>query len=188
MNRLLLGAVALAGALALGGLAGCGGDPGTGIATARGPGDPTGEAEPTGGPSDLDMEERMLKFAQCMRDNGVDMPDPEFDGNGGFGVQIGGGDTSPEEVEQAMQACREYAPNGGEPPGPPDPEMQERMLKFAQCMRDNGVEAFPDPDGAMMRLDRAVGEDPDFEAAQEKCAEEFLPGAPMTRRTQGAGA
>ena len=180
MNRLFLASVALA--LTLGAaLGGCARDPGTGIATARGAPDPTA-SEPTGTPApDLDMEERMLKFAQCMRDNGVDMPDPEFDGNGGVGVRLGGPNESVEDVEQAMQACREYAPNGGEPPGPPDPQMQERALKFAQCMRDNGVESFPDPDGAMMRIDGSVGEDPDFEAAQEKCAAEFLPDAPMTR-------
>jgi len=53
----------------------------------------------------------------------------------------------------------------------------EQMRKFSQCMRDNGVPDFPDPD-ADGRL-RGPGHDregdPKFRAAQEKCREK-LPG------------
>src|SRR5262249_42876056 len=39
----------------------------------------------------------LLGFAQCMREHGVDMPDPTFDENGGIGMQVtahGGNDSS----------------------------------------------------------------------------------------------
>ena len=36
-----------------------------------------------GGPIDAEAQDRMLKFAECMREHGVDMPDPEFSGGGG---------------------------------------------------------------------------------------------------------
>ena len=45
------------------------------------------------------------------------------------------------------------------------------MREFAQCMRDNGVEEFADPeaDQGGMRITPEIAEDPDFEAAQEAC-------------------
>jgi hypothetical protein len=59
-------------------------------------------------------------------------------------------------------------------------EQQENALKFAQCMRDNGVKDFPDPtsDGPLIdtnRIPSAAGRGalqiPGFQAAQEKCHE-----------------
>jgi hypothetical protein len=66
------------------------------------------------------MKEQALEFAQCMRDNGVDMPDPEFSEDGGGITQsIGGPDEAEDpDMESAMQTCRELmkGPNGEEPP------------------------------------------------------------------------
>src|SRR5689334_13568354 len=64
----------------------------------------------------------MVKFAQCMRENGVDMPDPKEDG-GGVGITIGGEDGAaldPEKMKTAHEACKKHLPNGGEfkPPSP----------------------------------------------------------------------
>ena len=60
-------------------------------------------------PIDPKEQDRALKFAQCMRDNGVDMPDPDFAGGGirvTIGVPGGGGITPDSEVFQAAQkAC-----------------------------------------------------------------------------------
>jgi hypothetical protein len=68
------------------------------------------------------MKEQALQFAQCMRDNGVDMPDPEFSEDGGGITQsLGGpGETEDPDMETAMQTCREFmrGPNGEEPPEP----------------------------------------------------------------------
>src|SRR5262245_16207958 len=45
-------------------------------------------------PSAEESQQAMLDFAKCMREHGVDMPDPEFQGNGtgkgGF-VKVNGG-------------------------------------------------------------------------------------------------
>ena len=43
----------------------------------------------TGAEIDPEMQDKMLEFAKCMRDNGVDFPDPDFSGGGGR-IQIGG--------------------------------------------------------------------------------------------------
>ena len=60
--------------------------------------------------------EQMVKFAQCMRENGVDVPDPEPGG----GIEItqrrvagGDGDATAKKFEAAQAKCRSFMPNGG---------------------------------------------------------------------------
>ena len=57
------------------------------------------------------MEDEFLAFAKCMRENGVDMPDPDFSGDGGGAFRIEGPDNA-EEFEKAQEACKEFAPGG----------------------------------------------------------------------------
>ena len=142
-------------------LAGCGDDP---AATAKGGGQPSAAAS-------LDRQAKGLKFAQCMREHGVDMPDPEP----GKPALMQFKDVDQATVQKAMEACREWAPEGMTS-GKQDPKQAEQMRKFTQCMRDNGVESFPDQEGNGVRIDAKVAEDPDFKAANDKCAKEFMPG------------
>ncbi|WP_144119844.1 hypothetical protein [Catellatospora sichuanensis] len=173
MKRRLLGvvlALPLMAALALSGCAQQGGD--DGIASV---GNGTAAATPSAGPS-LSQEEKGLKFAQCMRENGVDMPDPDPNG-GPVRVRISGGPVDRDKFEKAQEACKQYSPFAEGGPANADPQMAENMRKFAQCMRDNGVPNFPDPDGGRVMIDKTIGDDPDFEAAQKLCQEKFMPGA-----------
>ncbi|TYB67649.1 hypothetical protein FXF51_12715 [Nonomuraea sp. PA05] len=145
-------------------LTGCGsGDTGAKVASANGTG---GQASTgAGAKPSTDPKEQSLKFAQCMRENGVDMPDPDSSGR----VMMKFDKNTPQEkVQAAQEACQQYAPSGTRQGGG-DPKMAENMRKVAQCMRDNGVEAYPDPEGNMMRLTPDVAEDPDFKSAEEKC-------------------
>lgn len=155
--------LAATGALVLGlVLTGCGAEKdGSGVATAG------GDATATGGTdaADLDDRDRMLAFTECLRDNGLDVEDPA-EGEGLKLVFGPGMDRA--KVDAAMEACREYAPEGGPDGGPVN---DEAMLEFAQCMRENGVEAFSDPDGGGMMIGPEIAEDPDFEAAQEECGD-----------------
>jgi hypothetical protein len=125
------------------------------------------------------------KFAQCMRDHGVDMPDPKVssgDGKGSF-VQIGGpGQKEPQvsrtKMDAAQKACQplvDRVVGGG--PGRNDPEQEARAkrqaLAFAKCMRDHGVD-MPDPQfESGGRVTQRLGgspNDPKFRAAQKACA------------------
>ena len=59
---------------------------------------------------------QMLAYAKCMRDNGVDFPDPQFDANGRpqFNRQDGQGFDqlrSSAAFEKAQQACRSKRPD-----------------------------------------------------------------------------
>jgi hypothetical protein len=63
------------------------------------------------------MEQGLLKFAQCMRSHGVpDYPDPIFTANGGVSQAIGKGsgiNPSSPTFEDAQQVCRNVRPGGG---------------------------------------------------------------------------
>jgi hypothetical protein len=64
-----------------------------------------------------EMQDAALAFAQCMRDNGVDMPDPDFGGGlGGRGVTFQGGNVDQDDpnFQAAQEECRPLLPGGGE--------------------------------------------------------------------------
>lgn len=172
----------LVAALALGG---CGGKKsnGDGVATAGGKAKSSAKAD-----SKEDTKDKMRKFAQCMREQGIDMPDPkvaEGNGDGGAtvfevpgGEQEGAPPPDAKKVEEAQKKCNKYLPDGGDMPKP-DPATVEAMRKFAKCMRENGVEKFPDPsdDGGGIQIGPDSGfdpRDPKFQEAQKKC-EQILP-------------
>ncbi|MFG2037926.1 hypothetical protein [Dactylosporangium sp. NPDC048998] len=128
-----------------------------------------GSESPQAGPSaaaSLSRDEMGVKFAQCMREHGIDVPDPE-PGKGPM-VRITGG-VSQDTVNKAMEACRQYNPMAENGRG--DAQTDANNRAFAKCMRDNGVEGFPDPEPGQvgMRIDRKLAEDPDFEKAQKQC-------------------
>jgi hypothetical protein len=111
--------------------------------------------------------EQALAFAQCMRENGVpDFPDP--DPNGRFSE--GEHDADDPALRAAQEACRDLAP-GGEHENLGDPAFVEQMREFSQCMRDNGVPDFPDPDadGRLRGVAHEQQDDPTFRAAMETC-------------------
>jgi len=128
------------------------------------------------------MEDALLEYAQCMRDHGVDYPDPDLSGGGPINVQIGGDPNDP-AMRDADEACHSIMDEATSSFKPLDPEeaarMQEQMLDFAQCMRDHGID-FPDPelsDNGMVTVHAEAGDaatpmdDPKFEEAQEACGD-----------------
>ncbi|MFC3503294.1 hypothetical protein ACFOOK_20270 [Micromonospora krabiensis] len=143
----------------------CGGSDGEPAVATAGGGGAAASASPA---AQLSDDERRLRFTECMRENGVDVPDPEPGGDRLFRFD---GKTDPAKVEAAMGACRQYLPNGGEKLKL-DPEQVERLRQLAACMRENGVPEFPDPQpdgGIQLRLDVVNLKDPKVKAAMEKC-------------------
>ena len=154
------------GLLALGlSLAGCGG----------------GNDDPAAQPSTASTESKAVKYSECMRQNGVpSFPDP--DANGRIMLQAGpDSDLNPQSdtFKQAQEKCKEFAPEGAGAPG--NPQQQADMLKFVQCMRQNGVPNMPDPQpGGGMLIGQGSGVDPNsqvFKDAQEKCRAQLPGGA-----------
>jgi len=145
----------------------------------------------SGGTSAADREskarEALLEHARCMREHGVNMPDPTFEGGGGVKQTGPAEGTSRAKVKEAEKACQKYL-DEIEPPNLSDEEQQEfkeAALANARCMREHGIENFPDPtfgeDGrAELRIDKASGIDPndaDFKEAEKAC-QETMPGKP----------
>jgi hypothetical protein len=89
-----------------------------------------------------------VKFAECMRDNGVsEFPDPDASGELTIDGVLNGSSLDPSSPswETAMAACEDLQPPGFTGDEDITAEEQETRLEFAQCIRDNGVEDFPDP-------------------------------------------
>lgn len=82
-----------------------------------------------------------LKFAQCMRSNGV----PNFPDPGQRGIEIPIGSAQSPAFQSAQKACAKYGPKQGAPLHM-TASQQRAALRFAQCMRRNGVPGFPDPE------------------------------------------
>ena len=62
-----------------------------------------------------DFEKAALKHAQCMRRQGLDFPDPQFDENGGASIELRRGaglDPTDPKFRKAEEACRDEAPLG----------------------------------------------------------------------------
>jgi hypothetical protein len=108
-----------------------------------------------------------VKFAECLREHGINVPDPE-PGKGPMIKLDPSSGISKEQMDAAMEACKEFNPQGE---SGPDPQQEENGRKFAACMRENGVEKFPDPKPGQrgIMIDKAAGDDPDFPKAQAAC-------------------
>jgi len=92
--------------------------------------------------------ENAVKFAECMRDNGVsEFPDPDASGGLTIDGVVNGSSIDPSSPawQNAIAACKDLQPPGFTGDEEVTAEEQEARLEFAQCIRDNGVEDFPDP-------------------------------------------
>ena len=137
-------------------------------------------SEETGADSEeLSDEEAALAFAQCMRDQGVDFPDPSVDSDGRLSLRLRGGPQgsgpfaglSREEVQELVSPCSQFLEAIVGQADRPDPaEREDDLLEFAQCVREGGFE-LPDPD--FTSGGNPFGDldfrDPDFQAAAEDC-------------------
>jgi hypothetical protein len=97
-------------------------------------------ATSSGADKKLTKQEKAVKFAECMRANGVPhFPDPDPNGDSNFGV-----DVTRDVWLKAVDACKALKPPGALS-SKRTPKQQSATLRFAQCVRDHGVKDFPDP-------------------------------------------
>jgi hypothetical protein len=88
----------------------------------------------------LTARDKAVKFAECIRAHGVsDFPDPNEKNQFEYGVSV-----TPAVWDKATTACKDLQPPGTLS-GKRTPKQQSASLRFAQCIRDNGVKDFPDP-------------------------------------------
>ena len=137
------------------------------------------------------FEDAMVNYSACMRDHGVDMPDPTFadsgDGGGKMSIAVplaggasGGGpaggpdDTAFKAAAEACQSIMDEAQqNMPKLSAEDEAKMRDQALKFAQCMREHGVD-MPDPtfdsagaSSVVIKGDGQQGPPPDTDAFNE---------------------
>ena len=111
------------------------GNTGTGTGTASSSGTTSSAAD-----QKLTARDKAVKFAECIRAHGVsDFPDPNAKNQFEYGVSV-----TREVWTRATTACKDL-----QPPGTLSAKrtrkQQSASLRFAQCIRENGVKDFPDP-------------------------------------------
>jgi len=133
------------------------------------------------------QEEALLAFTACLRQQGIDVPDPTMDADGN--LQLGRPNSAqgdPDFDRDTFRAARELCSEHLEGValgfrGEDRTETEDQLLEFAACIRENGYD-MPDPDfsnsapgqggGPFSGIDRG---DPAFQAAAEACSD-LLPG------------
>src|SRR5918996_2934866 len=162
MSRKLRPLAALAMVALIG--AGCSNDDGT---------------DSSGGNKSATTQYKAVKFSECMRDNGVrEFPDPPASGGLTIDGVLNGSSLDPNAPawKQAIGACKDLQPPGFTGDEEVTAEEQEARLEFAQCIRGNGVEDFPDPapDAPLVDTNRIPSAAEDggmsiLNAAMQKC-------------------
>jgi hypothetical protein len=143
-----------------------------------------GEEEDAGGGgiSQADVEDAGLEFARCMREHGVDVPDPQPGAGGLRGMFIDGDRRSDPSFREAESECRKHLQDlVSQIDEDQRRELQQARLDFARCMREKGLDV-PDPQtgggppeggsgqgGALGDLDL---DDPRVQEAMEACGEQ----------------
>ena len=162
-------------------LAACGGD-----GTSTAPTLPTvnaaeaGESATTTTTAAIDPEEAFQQYSECMREQGIEMPDPTSGGDGV--ISIGGEGIDFEAMDEAAAVCDPILEDAfGEFEMSPEQqaEMRDQELAFAKCMRDNDVD-WPDPTGDIsgaVAIELPDNIDPEtLNAAMEVCSKDAFGG------------
>jgi hypothetical protein len=100
-----------------------------------------------GGNNTAANAQKSVKFAECMRTNGVsEFPDPGASGKFTIDGIVNGSSLDPNTpaFKRAIRACKDLEP-AGFTGSKRSPQQTDAALKFARCIRANGVTDFPDP-------------------------------------------
>lgn len=163
-------------------LVGCGGSSGDSSTE----GSSTASAGQAGGPGGFELSD---DTRACLKEQGVELPDPGEGPPGGGAPPEGGlpeggppqGFGGGEDMKKALEECGAELPQGGPGGGPPmdSKAFRESIQEYAACMGENGYE-LPEPnvsgEGPVFKESEVDREDPKFEAANEEC--QSLLGAP----------
>jgi hypothetical protein len=148
-----------------------------------------GGSEASGDDAQAQAEDAALEYAKCMREHGVDVPDPK-PGQGGFGIQIQSSDPRENQnFQDAQDACGDILQKAIPEGDRPDPaEMRDELHEMTECLRDKGYDVPepqvfgpgdepPDNPPAPDKDLQDLMDDPDFQQAQEDCSKDAgLPG------------
>jgi len=99
-----------------------------------------------GGSSSGDAMAVWQQFTACARAHGVPgLPDPQVNAAGKVSFPGYDGRSMPDAVRTACQPILDALPVGARPSANPAPTDIAALLRFAQCMRQQGFPNWPDP-------------------------------------------
>lgn len=156
---LALSSVALAAALV-----GCGNDTGG-----------SASASPT-----VDAQDQGIKYAQCMRKNGIQMDDPKP--GGGITLRMKQGNEA--KLKTAETACKAYAPirDGKKTMSAED---LDQLTKLAQCLRRNGIDVQDPQPNQPFKIESQKKDETKMKKAMDTCSAEA--GMPTPGSGGGSG-
>jgi hypothetical protein len=120
-----------------------------------------------------------VKYSACIRSHGVtDFPDPTVGSNGlptwTSSASDPSGDIHSPAGQTAQQDCKTELPHLAPQTSAEKATANPAALKYATCMRSNGVPDFPDPNGqGLIQIKNATGAldagSPQFQKAETAC-------------------
>lgn len=153
-----------------------------GVATLGSP--PPDDEQSAAAVAPVDPMEAMLDYAACMREHGIDMPDPNMNGGGSVieieatssGADAGGSieDMLGGEFMAAERACSDLL---GAMTSEHDPkleaEIMEALLAHTECMREHGIDVSdPNMSGGVIVMEANDLEGTDFLSDEYVAAEQ----------------
>jgi hypothetical protein len=127
------------------------------------------------GISQGDVQEAGVKYARCMRERGLDVPDPQGGAGGLRGMLVDGDQRDRPGFREAERDCRKHLEGlVAQISDEQRQELKRMRLQFARCMRDEGFDV-PDPqpgagpDGGGGPLGGLDPENPRVQKAMDKC-------------------
>jgi hypothetical protein len=169
---------ALVGALPLAlAVAACtgGGHKGSGVASLGGADQATSTTTANAG-EDVDPAQAALAYGRCMRQHGINIPDPRVDADGGLDMELPRGVNGDDpKFKAADQACGRYLPPREH--APPSAQQRQQALAYARCVRQHGINDMPDPqitaDGITQQPPTGMSRnDPRLRAAEQACRQQ----------------
>lgn len=132
-----------------------------------------------------DRDTARLRLQECLREQGIDLPDTLGGPGGGGGAPPA--DLDRDAIQEALEGpCEDLAQGAfGDISEEDQQEFQDQLQEFRQCMQEQGVEVpdFRPGQGAPPAADGLDPDDPDVRDAMEQCQD----AAPNRGRLGGGG-
>ena len=126
-----------------------------------------------------DPRDILVDFTGCLREQGVDVPDPDFNATPDEArkrLEEAGIDLDDPHVQEAIRTCQPLLLGILQSLSPEQVQaFRDAIVDYARCMREHGVD-LPDPDfsgGLDIFGGAADPSDPAFQAANEECSKIF---------------
>ena len=130
---------------------------------------------------------KFLAYSRCMRGHGIsDFPDPTTSAGGDVAINVNGGPGSDlrknnPTFRSANQACKSLESRGASETPQQSSQKIAAEVKWAKCMRSNGLPGFPDPNN-QGAFDRSKFDEstPAFQSASTACQSLMRAVGPIT--------